>query len=278
MTISLHASGSGTNEGTIESAPGLSPYQRGSTFVSPSGSSWLSNYRLYTRQHAGSGGTVYAELSSSLGGPVLATSTSTPFSSVPTSSYDWVNFDFAAADYQLTPSTRYFVSIKFSEATTALKSQYEFSGLQDLNQFYYVVSNPAVFEYDTNEIRAELYLSDVSLAAPPPPANVLTPTSQSVAVRGMVDITLDEASLVSLSGVSTANWKKVLAIYTSAGKKSVVVSYKPTTRTVARFRASSALSATYSLSKIVIIRQDNSQVAVERSSLTNPSEMDITTT
>ena len=277
MTISLYASGNGTNEGTIESAPGLSPYQRGTTFIAPVGTNWLSNLKLYIRQHAGSGGTIYAELSSSFGGTVLATSATVPFSSVPTSSYDWVNFDFASADYQLTTGTRYFISIKFSEATTAVKTQYSFNGLQLLNQFYYVVSNPAVNEYDVNEIKSELYLSDASLAVPVP-ANVLTPVSQSVAIRGMVDITLDEATLVSLSGVLLANWKKVLALYTSTGKKPVVVSYKPTTRTTARFRASSALSATYSLLKIVIIRQDNSQVSVERSSITNPSSMDITTT
>lgn len=112
----------------------------------------------------------------------------------------------------------------------------------------------------------------------PVSSDTLIPASQTSAVRTQVNVTLNPSSLEAESGTSQANWLKVLAIYTSPNKKPAVVSFKPAQSTLGRFRASSALSASYSLSKIAIIHPDKSQTVLDRSSINNPSSMDITTT
>lgn len=112
----------------------------------------------------------------------------------------------------------------------------------------------------------------------PSNSNILIPSSQTTPIRTQLNITLTPSSLETASNTTQSNWAKVLAIYTSLDKKPAVVTFRPSASTIGRFRASSAFSASYSLSKIAIIHTNKSITIVDRSVINNPSSMDITTT
>jgi len=108
---------------------------------------------------------------------------------------------------------------------------------------------------------------------------LISPTSPSVAKKQIVEITISKSELESLSGVSQASWKRMLVVYTSSGKKSVVCSYKPTPASPkSRFRANINTTATYTMAKVIVVKTDGSSVVTDRASISSPSQYDISVT
>lgn len=108
---------------------------------------------------------------------------------------------------------------------------------------------------------------------------ILTPTSPSVVRKQILSMSMSKSELQSLTGVSQGVWKRMLVVYTSAGNKTVVCSYKPAAATRAsRFRANINSSATYTMAKIIIVKTDGTHVITERAAVSSPSQYDVSVT
>jgi hypothetical protein len=102
----------------------------------------------------------------------------------------------------------------------------------------------------------------------------------TVARNQLLDMALSTPALVSVSSVPTIQWKRVLAVYTSPGKKTVVASFKFAAGAAApgRFLARIAGPASYLLSKMIIIKIGGQGVVIQRADFPTVSGMDITVT
>lgn len=102
----------------------------------------------------------------------------------------------------------------------------------------------------------------------------------SVARNQLLDMALSTPALVSVSAVPLVQWKRVLAVYASPGKKKVVVSFKFAVGVAApgRFLARIAGPASYLLSKMIIIKIGGQGVVIQRADFPTVSGMDIDVT
>ena len=102
----------------------------------------------------------------------------------------------------------------------------------------------------------------------------------SVARNQLLDMALSTPALVSVSAVPLVQWKRVLAVYTSPGKKKVVVSFKFAVGVAApgRFLARITGPASYLLSKMIIIKIGGQGVVIQRADFPTVSGMDIDVT
>lgn len=102
----------------------------------------------------------------------------------------------------------------------------------------------------------------------------------SVARNQLLDMALSTPALVSVSAVPLVQWKRVLAVYTSPGKKKVVVSFKFAVGVAApgRFLARITGPASYLLSKMIIIKIGGHGVVIQRADFPTVSGMDIDVT
>jgi hypothetical protein len=102
----------------------------------------------------------------------------------------------------------------------------------------------------------------------------------SVARNQLLDMALSTPALVSVSAVPLIQWKRVLAVYTSPGKKTVVASFKFAVGVAApgRFLARIAGPASYLLSKMIIIKIGGQGVVIQRADFPTVSGMDIDVT
>lgn len=102
----------------------------------------------------------------------------------------------------------------------------------------------------------------------------------TVARNQLLDMALSTPALESVSAVPLVQWKRVLAVYTSPGKKKVVVSFKFAAGVAApgRFLARIAGPASYLLSKMIIIKIGGQGVVVQRADFPTVSGMDINVT
>lgn len=105
--------------------------------------------------------------------------------------------------------------------------------------------------------------------------------SQATVPRNqLLNMALSTPALVSVSAVPLVQWKRVLAVYTSPGKKKVVVSFKFAAGVAApgRFLARIAGPASYLLSKMIIIKIGGQGVVVQRADFPTVSGMDVDVT
>ena len=102
----------------------------------------------------------------------------------------------------------------------------------------------------------------------------------TVARNQLLDMALSTPALGSVSAVPLVQWKRVLAVYTSPGKKKVVVSFKFAAGVAApgRFLARIAGPASYLLSKMIIIKIGGQGVVVQRADFPTVSGMDVDVT
>ena len=102
----------------------------------------------------------------------------------------------------------------------------------------------------------------------------------TVARNQLLDMALSTPALVSVSAVPLVQWKRVLAVYTSPGKKTVVVSFKFAVGVAApgRFLARIAVPASYLLLKMIIIKIGGQGVVIQRADFPTVSGMDIDVT
>jgi hypothetical protein len=102
----------------------------------------------------------------------------------------------------------------------------------------------------------------------------------SVARNQLLDMALSTPALVSVSAVPLVQWKRVLAVYASPGKKKVVVSFKFAVGVAApgRFLARITGPASYLLSKMIIIKIGGQGVVIQRADFPTVSGMDIDVT
>jgi len=116
-----------------------------------------------------------------------------------------------------------------------------------------------------------------TVETPSQDAPVATMAQGSVAARAPLPVTLNKAAVATSSGVAQNLWRRVLLVYTAAGKPKVAMSFKPSQASpMARFRAGSA--AAYQLSEMIVVKTDGSFARILRAGLAAASQYDITVT
>lgn len=103
--------------------------------------------------------------------------------------------------------------------------------------------------------------------------------SSSIARRQVMSMTMSKAAMETASGVPQAEWKRVLALYTSEGNPKAVVSFKHSQQSApGRFRSKAESSASYTLSKVIIVKTDSTYKIVDRSEFDCPELLDVEVT
>ena len=120
---------------------------------------------------------------------------------------------------------------------------------------------------------------EVSLISSTPVLVPMVVSEATVVRRQLLAMLLSTSELESVSGVARNQWKRLLMVYTSPGKKKVVVSFRVQAgSSPGRFLASIDSAAAYSISKMVIVKNGGQSFIIERADFPTLSGMDITVT